>query len=70
MSPHQQDAEDLQRDLIRKMTPAKRLAIAQELYDAAWQIKRSGLRSVHPDWSEEMIEARTRRAFLTGYAGA
>jgi hypothetical protein len=69
MSPHAKKAEDIQNDLIRKMTPAKRLAIALDLYRTAWEIKKSGLRHLHPEWTEEAIEARTRRIFLTGYAG-
>jgi hypothetical protein len=69
MESHQDKAEALQRELIRKMTPKERLSSAFALYQTAWEIKQSGLRSLHPDWSEEQILARTRRAFLTGYAG-
>lgn len=69
MSPHQRRAEEFQKELIRKMTPRKRLATAMALYQTAWEIKKSGLRSLHPDWTEEAIQARLRRVFLTGYAG-
>jgi hypothetical protein len=69
MSPHQQRAEELQKELIRKMTPEKRLSTAMALYQTAWEIKKSGLRSLHPDWTEEAILARVRRVFVTGYAG-
>ena len=69
MSDHQLKAEELQRELIRKMTPAKRLSIAMALYQTAWEIKKSGLRALHPDWTEEAIQARVRRVFVTGYAG-
>ncbi len=63
-------AETLQSELIRAMTPTQRLQTAQDIYDTAWQIKESGLRSQHPDWSSEQITAKTRRVFQTGYAGA
>jgi hypothetical protein len=66
---HQLRAEELQKELIRKMTPGKRLSTALALYETAWEIKKSGLRSLHPDWTEDAIQARTRRIFLTGYAG-
>ncbi|MEI8309147.1 MAG: hypothetical protein WCH98_00165 [Verrucomicrobiota bacterium] len=69
MSAHQLIAEELQKELIRKMTPEKRLSTACDLYKTAWEIKKSGLRALHPDWSEEAIQARVRRVFVTGYAG-
>jgi hypothetical protein len=52
------------------MGPGRRLEVAQELYETAWQLKVAGLRREHPDWSEEDIFAKVRRVFLTGYAGA
>ena len=69
MSSHEQKAEALQRELIRNMTPGERLSTAMALYETAWEIKKSGLRLLHPDWTEEAIQAKTRRVFLTGYAG-
>jgi hypothetical protein len=69
MKTHQKKAEDLQTELIRKMTPKERLSTAFALHATAWEIKQSGLRSLHPDWSKERILARTRKAFVTGYAG-
>lgn len=67
---HLAKAEQLQNELIRRMTPARRLEIAQELYRTAWQLKEAGLRRQYPDWSEEEIHAKCRRVFVTGYAGA
>jgi hypothetical protein len=37
--PHVAEAERIQREIIRKMTPAQKFAIARELYDTAWEIK-------------------------------
>lgn len=68
--PHVREAEDLQAALIRKMTPGRRLEIARDLYETAWNLKKAGLRAQHPDWSEQQIAAKLRRVFLTGYAGA
>ena len=67
---HVRRAEELQNDLIRRMPPGRRLQIAQELYETAWQLKESGLRHQHPDWSDAQIRAKCRLVFLTGYAGA
>ncbi len=67
---HIQEAERIQQELIRKMSPARRLEIAREMYETAWKIKEGGLRAQHPDWSESEIAAKLRRIFITGYAGA
>lgn len=69
MSRHAEEAERVQNEIIRKMTPTQRLAIADKLYQTAWEIKKSGLKALHPDWTEEEIVKRTRRIFVTGYAG-
>ena len=68
--PHVREAEELQAALIRQMPPGRRLEIARDLYEAAWNIKKAGLRAQHPDWSEQQIAAKLRLVFLTGYAGA
>lgn len=62
-------ADAIQRKRIRQMTPFERLEASASLYQLAWEIKKAGLRAAHPDWTEEQVEARTRRIFLTGYAG-
>jgi hypothetical protein len=59
-----------QEGLLRHMTPARRLQIAQELLQTAWELKQSGLRAQYPEWTEEQIRAKARRVFITGYAGA
>ena len=69
MKPHVAEAERIQREIIRKMTPAQKFAIARGLYDTAWEIKRAALRKQHPDWTEEQVLARVRRIFTTGYSG-
>ena len=67
---HTLAAERVQDEIIRKMTPARRLEVARGLYETAWKLKAAGLRQQHPDWPEEQILAKVRRVFLTGYAGA
>jgi hypothetical protein len=69
MEPHVAEAERIQREIIRKMTPAQKFAIAQGLYDTAWEIKRAALRQQHPEWTEGQVLARVRRIFTTGYLG-
>jgi len=62
--------EQAQDEILRAMSPGRRLQIAQELYETAWQIKAAGLRHQHPDWPEELLLAKLRCVFVTGYAGA
>jgi hypothetical protein len=64
------DARCIQTELIRPMTPARRLQVARGIYETAWLIKETGLRRQYPDWTDEAIRAKCRRVFVTGYAGA
>jgi len=70
ISSHALAAEQMQAELIRRMSPGRRLEIARELYETAWQLKEAGLRRQYPDWSDAEIRAKCRRVFVTGYAGA
>ena len=67
---HSRRAEDAQDEILRSMSPGRRLQIARELYETAWQVKAAGLRREHPDWPEERVMGKLRRVFVTGYAGA
>ena len=67
--PHVAEADRIQREIIRKMTPAQKFSIARELYDTAWEIKKSALRAQYPEWTEEQVHARVKRIFTTGYDG-
>jgi len=69
VSAHQVAAERIQDELIRKMSPERRLEIACDLYSMAWEVKMDAIRKQHPDWSEQAVSSRTRRIFITGYAG-
>jgi hypothetical protein len=40
--PHVYRAEQAQDEILRAMSPGRRLQIAQELYETAWQIKAAG----------------------------
>ena len=69
MTDHAKIAETKQADLLRAMTPGRRLEIAISMYETAWAIKSSALRARHPEWEEKELQVRLRRTFLTGYAG-
>jgi hypothetical protein len=69
-SLHMRRARHAQDELLRAMTPERRLEVARELYETAWHLKEAGLRREHPDWTEERVAGKLRRVFVTGYAGA
>ena len=47
----------------RRMSPARRLALAEQLYWTARKMKAAGVRWQHPDWSEEQVAAEVKRIF-------
>ena len=49
------------------MTPADKIRMVCELYQAGIRLRMAGLRITHPDWPEERLEHEVRRALL--YAG-
>ncbi len=59
-----EQASPEQIELFRAMSGEKRLQLAEQLYWSARRIKAAGLRAQHPDWSQEQVEAETRRIFL------
>jgi len=50
--------------IIRGLTPAQKFKAAQEMWEAAWELKTAALRARHPDWAEEEIQRAVREAFL------
>jgi len=51
-------------EIYRKMPGQRRLELAERLYWFARDVKAAGIRSHHPDWSEEQVQAEVRRIFL------
>ena len=50
--------------VLRSMTGAERLRVAEQLYWSARKLKAAGLRSLHPDWPEEEVQREVTRIFL------
>lgn len=50
-------------EIYRRMTPGRRLELAENLYWSARRLKSAWLRSLHPAWSAETIEAEVTRLF-------
>jgi hypothetical protein len=62
MEPDAPTGEQL--DALRRLTPAERYRASRALYWTLRRHKAAFLRSLHPDWDDERIEAEVRRIFL------
>ncbi|MGH7990364.1 MAG: hypothetical protein ACREDS_09285 [Limisphaerales bacterium] len=49
--------------IYRRMTPERRLALAEQLYWSARKMKAAGLRHQHPDWPEQRLNDEVRQIF-------
>lgn len=47
--------------ILRRMTPAQRLARAFEMWDFASTMMKSVIRQEHPDWTKDQFEQEIRR---------
>jgi hypothetical protein len=50
--------------VLRSISGERRLHLAEELFWSARRMKAAGLRSQHPDWTEEQIVSEVTRIFL------
>lgn len=58
------EAVQLQYKILNRMSPGKRLKLAENLYMSARELKAAGLRASHPDLSEEEIRQKVKEFFL------
>ena len=47
---------------FKRMTPAQKLRMVADLYDAGIRLRVAGLRMAHPDWPDERLEREARRS--------
>jgi hypothetical protein len=50
-------------EALRRMAPERRLALAEQLYWTARELKATGIRAHHPDWPEEQVAREVTRLF-------
>jgi hypothetical protein len=58
--------DDQMAEIVRKMSGAERLRIADEMYSSARRMLVSYLRSEHPDWTEEQVQHEASRGISHG----
>ena len=49
--------------IFRRMTPERRLSLAEQLYWSARELKAAWLQAQHADWSAEQIAREVTRLF-------
>jgi hypothetical protein len=62
MLPDEQPSPE-QIEAFRRMPPERRLALAEQLYWSASELKAAWLRAQRPDWSEKQVLCEVTRIF-------
>jgi len=50
-------------EIYRRMSPGRRLELAEQLYWSARRMKSAWLKSLHANWTDEQVEAEVTRNF-------
>ncbi|HEV2692724.1 MAG TPA: hypothetical protein VG347_07475 [Verrucomicrobiae bacterium] len=53
----------IQIELYRRMSPGRRLELAEQMYWSARRMKAAWLKSLHADWTDEQVNAEVTRNF-------
>jgi hypothetical protein len=56
-------AREVQVALLRRMTAERKLDLAAQLRQAAWDLKAGAIRRAHPELSGHEVQDRVRRVF-------
>jgi hypothetical protein len=56
-------AHELQRQLVRAMSPEEKIRASESLRAAAWELKAAWIRSRHPELAESEVQDDVRRWF-------
>ncbi len=57
------DESDHYAQILKRLSPATRIAVAQQLRDTAWELAAAGVRMREPDLSEDAVHQRVRTLF-------
>lgn len=55
-----------EREALRRMSPAEKLRVMRSLIREAYALKAAGIRSAHPELTEEEVRARARAMVAGG----
>lgn len=57
-------AEDVQAQAVQALAPGRKLELAAQLRELAWELKALGIRSQHPGMPDAEVQERVREIFL------
>ena len=60
---HEREARQRRIEFCRAMTPAEKYRQIMQLRAFAREVKLAGVHSLHPDWTDEQVEAEVREIF-------
>jgi hypothetical protein len=58
--------DDTMAEVLRRKTPAERIALGFGLWTSAERMLMAHLKSTHPDWNESQIQSETARRLSHG----
>ena len=58
--------DDMMAEVLRRKTPAERMAIGNSLWRSARQLLMASVRDRHPDWDARRIQEEVAKRFLHG----
>lgn len=65
MDPQEsRQVEEIRVQIYRKMTPSQKWKEACRLRETAWKLKTAGVKTQHPDWTDQEVKAEVRKIFL------
>ena len=56
--------QEIQDEILKNMSPQKKLEVAMNLYFSARQIKAAWFRHLHKDWTDQQVEQAVREVFI------
>ena len=59
-----ESAEKIQAGIYSKMSFTQKWEKAQQLREIAWAMKIAGVKSQHPEWTDQKVQEEVRRIFL------
>ena len=65
---HIRQAREMQADIIRRLTPAQRLAQAERMNQAMRELLAAGFRNRYPGWSNQKVSRAVAERILRGSA--
>lgn len=57
-------AEEVQAQAVLALAPGRKLELAAQLRELAWELKALGIRSQHPGMPDAEVQERVREIFL------